>query len=107
MSPLQISFGLKRSKYKMNDTAENCYKAFNDVSEKIISRDLIQEFLAYNTYPTHTGWKLPKVVKSREGELITFAFQFKEQALFQTPLSRWLKLIETKCHKCYWFLKDR
>ena len=39
------------------------------------------------------------MVKSREGELVTFAFQFKEQASFQTPLSGWLKLIETKCNE--------
>lgn len=42
MSPLEISFGLKRQKRDMGKADENCYKAFNAVVEKIRSRYLIQ-----------------------------------------------------------------
>jgi hypothetical protein len=70
MSPLEISFVLKRPKCEMGEAAENCYKAFNVVVEKIGSLDLIQVFLASNIFPTRTGWKLLKVVKSKEDELV-------------------------------------
>jgi hypothetical protein len=52
---LVISFGLKRHKCDMGEAAKSCYKAFNNVTEKIGSRDLIQEFLAYNIFPTRIG----------------------------------------------------
>lgn len=87
-------FGLKRPKCEMNEAAEECYKIFNTVVEKIGSRDLIQEALAYNIFLTRTGWKLSKEVKSKEGELVTLAFKFKEHASYKYPSTGWLKLIE-------------
>jgi hypothetical protein len=78
MSPIKISFGLTRLKCEMNETVEECYKIFNMVIEKIGSQDLTQEVLAHNIFPTWTEWKLPKEVKSKEGELVTLAFGFKE-----------------------------
>jgi hypothetical protein len=41
MIPLRINFVLKRPKFEMNKNADECYEAFNDVVEKIGSRDLI------------------------------------------------------------------
>ena len=55
--------------------------------------------LAYNIFPTQTGWKLPKEVKRKEVELVTLTFEFKEQALYKAPSTRWLKLIEQRCSK--------
>jgi hypothetical protein len=63
MSPLKISFSLKRPKCKMNEVVEECYNTFNTDVEKIGSRDLIQEALAYNIFLTRIRWKLPKEVK--------------------------------------------
>jgi hypothetical protein len=60
MSPLRISFGLKRPKCKLNEVAKECYEAFHTVVRKIGSQDLIQEALAYNIYLTRTRWKLPR-----------------------------------------------
>jgi hypothetical protein len=50
----------------MNKAADECYEAFNTVIKKIGSRDLIQEALTYNIYPTRSGRKLPKEVKSKD-----------------------------------------
>lgn len=97
MSPLEISIGLKRSKCDMNEDDEACYKAFNTVAKKIGSWDLIQGFLAYNIFLTHIGWKLPKQVKSKEGELVTLAFKFQKQASFKAPSSGWLQLTQNNC----------
>jgi hypothetical protein len=63
MSPLKVSFGLKRLKCEMNEATKECDKTLNMSIEKIGSRDLIQETLAYNIFPTRTGCKLSKEVK--------------------------------------------
>ena len=54
MSPLRVNFAQKRPKFEMNKAVDECQKAFNVVVNKIESRDLIQEALAYNIYPTRT-----------------------------------------------------
>jgi hypothetical protein len=100
MSPLKISFGLKRPECDMNEATEKCYNILNTVVEKIGSEDLIQEALAYNIFPTRTGWKLSKEVKSKEGERFTIAFEFKEKASYKSPSTCWLKIIEEKCKLC-------
>jgi hypothetical protein len=62
---------------------------------------LIEEALAYNVFPTRTGWKLLKEVKSKDGELVTLAFDFKEQSSYKAPPARWMRLIEEKCNEIY------
>jgi hypothetical protein len=101
MSLLKISFGLKWPKCEMSEAAEECYKAFDTVIKRIGSQNLIQEALAYDIYPTWTGWKLPKDVKTKDGELVTLAFTFKEQSSYKTPSPGWLRLIEEKCNEIY------
>jgi hypothetical protein len=108
MSPLKISFDLKRPNYRMNGDAKKNYGAFNIMVGRIGTRDLIQEFLAYKVFPTQTGWKLPKVPKvskakkgrKDEGDdkLVTLPFKFKEQASFKAP-SEWLIFIESRCNE--------
>jgi hypothetical protein len=48
---------------------------------------------------SNTRWKLLKKVKCKDGELVTLAFEFKEQSSYKTPPEGWLKLIETKCNE--------
>jgi hypothetical protein len=97
--PLEVSFALKRSKCEMSEAANECFKAFSVVIKKIESQDLIQEALAYNIYPTQTGWKLPKEVKRNDKGLITLAFDFKDQSTYKTPSAGWLKFVEEKCNE--------
>jgi hypothetical protein len=99
MSPLKVNFGLKRLKCELSEAATECYKSFDTIVKKIGSRDLIQETLAYNIYPTRTGWKLSKEVKSRNEELVTLAFDFEKQSSYKAPSTGWLKLIEKKCNE--------
>jgi hypothetical protein len=65
--------------------APNSYKAFNTVIRKIGTRDLVQEVLAYNIYLTRTGRRLSKEVKLKDEELVTLAFDFKEQSSYKAP----------------------
>jgi hypothetical protein len=99
MSPLRISFSLKRWKCELGEDAKECYVAFNTVVKKIGSRDLIQGALAYNIYPTRTVWNLPKEVKSKDEGLVTLAFGFKEQSSYKAPSVEWLRFIEEKCNE--------
>jgi hypothetical protein len=70
MSPLEVSFSLKRPKCEMSEAADECFKAFSVVIKKIGSRDLVQEALAFNKYPTRIGWKLLKEAKCNDEVLI-------------------------------------
>jgi hypothetical protein len=85
MSPLEVSFALKRSKCEMSEAADECFKPFSTTIKKIGSQDLVQEALAYNIYPTRTTWKLPKEVKCKDEELVTLTFDFKEQSTYKVP----------------------
>jgi hypothetical protein len=40
--------------------------------------------------------KLPKEVKCKDEELVTLAFDFKEQSTYKAPSSGWLRFIEEK-----------
>jgi hypothetical protein len=99
MNPLEVSFALNRPKCEMNEAADECYKAFNIVIRNIGSQNLIQESPAFNIYPTRTGWKLLKEVKSRDEELVTLAFDFREQSSYKDPSTCWLRFIEEKCNE--------
>jgi hypothetical protein len=80
----------------MSQAADECFKAFNTIIKKIGSQDLVQEALACNIYPTQTGWKLLNEVKCKDEELITLAFDFKEQSTYKALLAGWQKFIEEK-----------
>jgi hypothetical protein len=45
MSPLEVSFALKRPKCKISEATDECFKAFSTVIKKIGSQDLVQEAL--------------------------------------------------------------
>jgi hypothetical protein len=64
MSPLKVNFGLTRSNCRMSGATQEAFKAFNIVAERIGTQDLIQEFLAYNVFPTQIRWKVPNVSKA-------------------------------------------
>lgn len=52
ISPLKVSFSLKRPNCKMNGATQYAYKAYNIVARRIGTQDLVREFLAYNVLPT-------------------------------------------------------
>jgi hypothetical protein len=42
---------------------------------------------------------MPQEVKSKDGELATLAFAFKEQSSYKATSTGWLRLIEEKCNE--------
>jgi hypothetical protein len=66
------------------------------VAGHIGTRDLVQEYLANRTFPTSSGWGMPK--KKEEGKmygLVRLPYRFKFQKTFKEPCTEWLELIET------------
>jgi hypothetical protein len=51
---------------------------FRVVAEQISTRDLVQEYLANRTYPTSSGWGMPKMKETKKKhELVRLAYRFK------------------------------
>jgi hypothetical protein len=70
------------------------------VAEHISTRDLVHEYLAYKTFPTSSGWALPK--KKEEGnkyELVRLPYHIKFQKSFSKPCAEWLEVIDTTCNE--------
>jgi hypothetical protein len=68
MSPLKLSFGTTRPSCNMQ-LGSPCQLAeveFRVVAENISTRDLVQEYVANGTFPTSSGWGIPK--KKEEGK---------------------------------------
>jgi hypothetical protein len=70
------------------------------VAEQISTRDLVQEYLANRTYPTSSGWGMPKMKETKKKhELVRLAYRFKFEKQFKEPCQEWLDMIETMCNE--------
>jgi hypothetical protein len=80
MSPLSLNFGMTRPLCNMQ-LGSPCQLAeveFRVVAEQISTRDLVQEYLANRTYPTSSGWGMPKKKEAgKKHELVRLAYRFK------------------------------
>jgi hypothetical protein len=68
MSPLSLNFGMTRPLCNMQ-LGSPCQLAeveFRVVAEQISTRDLVQEYLANRTYPTSSGWGMPKMKETKK-----------------------------------------
>jgi hypothetical protein len=73
---------------------------FRVVAEQISTRDLVQEYLAYNVFPTLSEWNMPKLKGTKEkNELVRLPYRFKIEKQFKGPCQEWLEMIETMCNK--------
>jgi hypothetical protein len=80
MSSLSLNFGMTRPLCSMQ-LGSPCQLAeveFRVVDEQISTRDLVQEYLANRTYPTSSGWGMPKMKEmKKKHELVRLAYRFK------------------------------
>jgi hypothetical protein len=101
MSPFSLSFGMTRPLCNMQ-LGSPCQLAeveFRVVAEQISTRDLVQEYLANRTYPTSSGWGMPKMKETKKKhELVQLAYRFKFEKQFKEPCQEWLDMIETMCN---------
>jgi hypothetical protein len=105
MSPLSLSFGMTRPLCNMQ-LGSPCQLAeveFRVVAEQISTRDLVQEYLANRTYPTSSGWGMPKKKEAgKKHELVRLAYRFKFEKQFKKPCKEWLDMIEKMCNEILW-----
>jgi hypothetical protein len=102
MSPLKLSFGMTRllCNMQLGSPCQLAEVEFRVVAGHIGTRDLVQEYMANRTFPTSSGWEMPK--KKEEGkknELVRLPYRFKFQKTFKDPGTEWLELIETMCNE--------
>jgi hypothetical protein len=70
------------------------------VAAEISTRDLVQEYLANKTFPTSSGWGMPKKKDGgKKYELVRLPYHFKFEKQFKKPCNEWLEMIETMCNE--------
>jgi hypothetical protein len=57
MRPIWSRFGLRKPKVEIDDVAKACQKAFGTVCSFIVTRDLIQEHIAFKVWPLQKAGK--------------------------------------------------
>ena len=62
-TPIHTSFGYKRLTCYINFKAQSSIVAFNDVFTHIGMTDLVQEHLAFNTWPLRAEWSMPEMTE--------------------------------------------
>jgi hypothetical protein len=73
---------------------------FRVVAEHISTRDLVQKYLSNRTYPTSSGWGMPKRKDmGKKHELVQLPYRFKFEKQFKKPCKEWLDMIETMCNE--------
>jgi hypothetical protein len=96
MCPIWSRFGLRRPKIEIDETVEECQRAFSIVCSFIGTRDLIQEHIAFRVWPLVDSWEMPKetITDSSEGGLVRLKYTFRFVDKFDEPNDDWLKCIE-------------
>jgi hypothetical protein len=74
MSPLKPSFGMTRPlcNMQLGSPCQLAQVEFRVVAGHISTRDLVQEFLANKTFPTSSGWGMPKKEEGKNMNLFDF-----------------------------------
>jgi hypothetical protein len=73
---------------------------FRVVAEQIGTRNLVQEYLANQTYRTSSDWGMPKMKGTKKKyELVQLPYRFKFEKQFKQPCQEWLEMIETMCNE--------
>jgi hypothetical protein len=96
MCPIWSRFGLRRPKIEIDETVEECQRAFSTVCSFIGTRELIQEHIAFRVWPLVDSWETPKetITDSSEGGLVRLKYTFRFGDKFDEPNDDWLKCIE-------------
>jgi hypothetical protein len=98
MSPLSLNFGMTKPLCNMQ-LGSPCQLA--EVEFRVVTEQIsVQEYLANRTYPTSSGWGMPKMKETKKKhELVRLAYRFKFEKQFKNPCKEWLDMIETMCNK--------
>jgi hypothetical protein len=93
-SPIVINFGFKKPTCYVNFEAQAAIVGFNAVSTHIGMRDLVQEFLAFKTWPLAAEWDMPKMsegdASDAEPGLVRLRYKYRFKDEFGEPSDGWL-----------------
>jgi hypothetical protein len=102
-NPIHPSYGFKKPSCYINFEAHASPIAFNVVCAHIGIRDLVQEHMAFNTWPLRAEWSMPEMKKEDaleiEPGLVRLWYKYKFETEFGEPCDEWLEAIEEKCNK--------
>jgi hypothetical protein len=77
--------------------------AFNVVCTHNGTRDLVQEFLAFKTWPLVIEWEMSKMSEKGASDvepgLVRLCYKYKFEDEFREPSDGWLDYIEAKCNE--------
>jgi hypothetical protein len=102
MSPLSLNFGMTRPlcNMQLRSPCQLAEVEFRVVAKQTSTRDLVQEYLANQTYPTSSGRGMPKMKETKQKhELVRLAYRFKFKKQFKKSYKKWLDMIETMCNE--------
>jgi hypothetical protein len=102
MSPLELNIDMTRplGNMQLGLPCQLAEVEFRVVAERISTRDLVQEYLSNRTYPTSSGWGMPKRKEvGKKHELVRLPYRFKFEKQFKKPCKECLDMIETMCNE--------
>jgi hypothetical protein len=104
-TPIVIRFWYKKLTCYINFEAQAVIVAFNAVCTHIGTMDLVQEFLAFKTWPLAAEWEMPKISKIAASDakprLVRLYYKYKFEDEFWEPSDGWLDYIEAKCNEIF------
>jgi hypothetical protein len=102
-TPIVTCFGYKKPKCYINFKAEAAIVTFNVVCRHIGTRDIVQKFLAFKTWPLGAEWEMPKMSEkdalNMEPGLIRLHYKYKFKDGVGEPSDGWLDYVEVKCNE--------
>jgi hypothetical protein len=101
-SPLELIFGETRPQCNMTpgSPSQIALAEFRVIADRIGTRDLVQEFLAFRVFPIVKEWDMPKLKgEKKKGELIRLPYHYKFKKYFKVPCKEWLDMIEVMCNE--------
>ena len=105
-TPIATSFEYQKPTCYINFEAQAAIVVFNVVCTHIGTMDLIQEFLAFKTWPLAAKWEMSNMFEKDasdvEPRLIRLCYKYKFEAEFGEPSDGWLDYVEKKCKKNTW-----
>jgi hypothetical protein len=76
---------------------------FNTVCTYVKTRDLVQEYLAFKTWPLRAKWEMSEMSKKdasvAEPGLVRLRYKYNFEDEFGEPCDEWLDFIESKCNE--------
>jgi hypothetical protein len=94
--PIWSRFDIRRLSIVIGNEVQACLMAFNTVCTYIVTRDLVQEHIAYKVWPLVNDWETPEetVAGSSEGGLVYLRYAFRYRSQFDESNDDWIEAVE-------------